>query len=209
MPLQKSEYACPRCKRETGKSSQIVANMGELLCSENGTHRWPDVVSFLEEKPTMEFKVDLPKVLPQQNYTPYTVSIPIGLKDALEKTYGEKAGPTVASILMQMIEGRVMIVGQTDLDRLGSAQGLGKVPENSGEMFGMIFALREEVAEAKMIADAAQRDVKAYEGISIGRTVVDLGDQYQAATVKAQDASLPLGAWASKALRDGLENGWF
>lgn len=206
MPLVKSEYACPLCAME-GKTSQIVANMGELLCSVNGTHKWNDAAAFSALNPQMKFKVEMPKSLPQQNYEPFNLSVPLGLKGALETKYGDKAAATAASILMQMIEGNIMIVGQTDLERLTTH--LGKTPDNSGELVGMVYAKAQEAEEAKQIAEAAGKDLKAYEGLSVGRVVVDLGDQYQNALDKARGEDLPLKIWVERALKNGLENSWF
>lgn len=186
-----------------------MANLGELICSVNGEHRWNDAQSFLNEKPKMKFAVALPKAAPQQGHVPIQLTIPPGLKAALEAKYGSKTDATMASILMQMVEGNVLVVGQTDLDRLGSH--LGKIPESSGELYGMIYAKTEEVAEAKMIAEAAAADLKAYEGLSPGRIVIDLGDQHAEAVARARNMEppLPLSVWAAKVLKDGIANNWF
>lgn len=207
MPLIQSEYSCPNCKRNTGELNRIVANAGELLCSKNGEHKWNDTMSFYAEKPTMDFATAPAKGLPQQNYVTIKLSVPPGLEDTLRAKYGEKTEATMVSILMQMVEGNILIVGQTDLDRI--AARLGAVPQNSAELNGMIYAKTEEVAEAKLIAENASRDLKAYEGLSPGRVVVNFGDQLEAAQSKARDAELPLAEWAGRALKNGLENQWF
>jgi hypothetical protein len=210
MPLINTEFSCPTCKK-VGQKNRIVANAGELQCSVVSDHKWRDTLSFYNEGPVMEpeFKVEMPKALPQEGHTPFQVSIPLTVKTAIETKYGDRAGVTVASILMQMIEGDIMIVGDTDMQRISSGEGLGKKPQNSGELFGMIYSLRQELADAKMLAENASRDLKAYEGMSLGRVVVDLGDQYGAAVAKAQDASLPVSLFVQQAIRTGLENGWF
>ena len=204
----KSEYACPTCK-QNGLTNQIYASAGELYCSAFSEHRWRDTQSFLDMRPKMEFKVEVARNLPQQNYTPVTLSVPLGLVDALTTKLGDKdkVSATMVSILLQMLEGNILIIGQTDIDRITSR--LGSEPKNSSELFGMIFAKTEEIAEHKMLREAAEKDLKAYEGISPGRVVVDLGDQFQNAVDKARGAELPLKVLVENSLRNGLENGWF
>jgi hypothetical protein len=208
MPLIKSEYGCPICKR-AGVKSQIFANLGELLCEKDGTHKWSDTQSFYAEQPTMDFALSKPQALPQQNYVNAQLSVPPGLIDTLRAKYGDKTEATMVSILMQMVEGDILIVGQTDLDRIASR--LGKVPENSSELYGMIYAKTEEVLEAKQMAEAAAADLKAYEGLSPGRVVVDLGDQFAEAKVRAANAEPPepLAYWVAKKIRDGIRDNWF
>lgn len=210
MPLQKSEYACPTCRDTLGQNNQIYGNMGELICSVNSAHKWNDLDAFLALKPQMVFRVTPPAPLPQQNHEPYTVSLPIAVARAVKEKYGDKAGPTLASILMQMVEGEVMLVGETDLERLSDGErGLGKRPANSSEMCGMIFALREETREAKMIAETAAKELKAYEGMHVGSVVINLGEQYAKAQGKAQDQGLPVKVWAERMMNTALESDWF
>lgn len=204
---QNTEYACPTCEQETGELNQIVAAAGELRCTKNGEHRWNDSASFVDLHPKMVFAQAPPKALPQQNHTKIEVSVPMSLERELSAKFGEKMSATVSSILAQMVEGKILIVGQTDIDRI--AGKLGSVPQNSSELYGMIYAKTEEVIEAKQIAENAVKDLKAYEGLSPGRIVVNLGDQIGEAASKASDASLPVNVWAERALRMGLENSWF
>ena len=206
MPLQPTEYSCPTCK-QAGLTNQIVANAGELLCTGNGMHKWNDTQSFKAAKPIMEFKVaaQLPTV--QEHYRPMQLMVPQGLPEALVAKFGDKTGPTAASILMQMLEGRILIVGQTDLDRIKLV--LGKEPTSAGELFGMIYAKDEEVKDYKAIADTAKEDLKAYEGMTPNRVMIDLGDQIQQARDLARGAEMPLKLWAEKCLKDGISNGWF
>lgn len=206
MPVVKSEYSCPRCKK-LGQTNQIIANAGQLQCSVNGEHTWLDTMEFFSEGPKMEFKVEQPKALPQDNYEPITVSVPIGLKGALEAKYGDKAMATLGSVLLQMIEGEGMHIVELDLERI--AAKLGAQPRNSSELYGMIYAKCEEIADLKLIADNASKDLKAYENMSPGRVIVDLGDQFANAQDKARGAELPVKLWIERALRNGLENNWF
>jgi hypothetical protein len=207
MPVVKSEYSCPKCKQTTGKLNQIVANGGQLQCSGDGSHTWNDTMTFYNEKPTMDFKVAPATFLPQVNHTPVTVSVPIPVKDAFEKKFGERASATIASLIQVLVEGDVIIIPQTDIDRISSR--LGQKPGSSGELFGMIFALGEQVNDAKMLADNAAKDLKAYEGMSPGRVVVDLGDVAGDATEKARAQNMPLKVWVESNLKNAISSNWF
>jgi hypothetical protein len=210
MPVLKTEFSCPRCKKETGQANQILANAGELTCSVNGSHKWNDTMTFYNENPVMEFKVAMPKALPQENHTPLTISVPIKLKEFLEAKYTDKLSSTAASILSQMAEGNAMIIPESDIDRLADGQrGLGTRPKNSSELCGLIFAKMCEVSDAKEERDAAVKDLKAYEGMSPGRIVVDLGAQFPSAAAKAKEAELPLKVWLETQFKSALENNWF
>jgi len=56
MPVFKTEYSCPKCKRETGRANQISAADGGLICPVNPNHRWVDTPSFYADSPVVEFK---------------------------------------------------------------------------------------------------------------------------------------------------------
>lgn len=207
MSLHRSEFSCPRCKM-IGVKSQILAGAGRLSCEVNPTdHYWVDTQTFYSEKPVMEYEPNVPKNLPQQGHSTMTVSLPIGMEQALSAKYGDKVNNTVASILQQMLEGEVLVIGQTDYNRL--AGHLGKNPSSTGELVGMVYALKESVVEKEQIATAAAADLKAYEGISPGRVVVDLGDQLQNCIDRAKDAELPLKLFVERKFREGIENNWF
>jgi hypothetical protein len=206
MPLIRSEYSCPRCKK-AGVKSQIVANLGQLMCEQNPDHSWVDTFAFYSENPVMEFKVEIPKNLPQQNHAPMTVSLPIGMEQALSAKYGDRVNNTVASVLQQMLEGDMLIIGKTDYDRL--AQHIGKNPGSAGELVGMVYAMKCESDDQKQIAEAAAKDLKAYESMSPGRVVVDLGSQLSNVMEKARDAELPLKLYVERKFLEGIENGWF
>jgi hypothetical protein len=206
MPVLKTEFECPQCSKKTGASVQVVANAGELSCP-NG-HRWNDTMGFLNENPRMVFKVQ--QIIAQQaNRTPLTISVPIKLKADLETKYGDKLAATVTAILNQMNEGTGMMIPQTDVERLQESHVLGKKFNNSSELVGLIYAKTCEADDAKAERDTAVADLKAYEGLSVGRVVVDLGDQYLAAKAKAADASTPLKIWAEQNLKTAIESNWF
>ncbi len=207
MALIKSEFSCPICKKTTGALHQIYANLGELSCSFNPAHKWNDYIEFQNLGPTMDFKPEKQKALPQQNHTPLTISVPIPLKAKLDEVYGDKMAATVVSVLNQMSEGQAMMIPETDVVRL--TDRLGKRPVNSGELIGLVYAKTCEADDAKSERDTAVKDLKAYEGMAIGRIVIDLGDQLATAQAKAQDAEQPLKYWAEKQFRNALESGWF
>jgi hypothetical protein len=205
MPALASEYACPACPQGNGNWVQIFASAGELSCAKG--HRWNDTASFLDLNPKMVFKVSVPKNLPQENHTPFNLKVPISLKTALDAKYGDKAGPTMLGILWQMIEGDAMVIPESDVQRL--AERLGKRPDNSSELIGLVYAKTCEADDAKAERDTAVQDLKAYEGMSIGRVVINLGDQYEAARQKAKDDSMPVKVWVEKRFSDAMENNWF
>lgn len=202
--LVKTEFSCPTCKRTTGTAVQVVANMGKLSCPKG--HTWADTADFYSENPIMEFKVEVPKNLPQQNHTPLTISVPLPLKQHLESTYGEKLSATVVAVLSQLSVNS-MVISDGDLQRL--SERLGARPKNPGELIGLIFSKTCEAEDAKQERDIAVKDLKAYEGLSPGRVVVDLSDQLVTAQGKAADASLPLKIWVERAMTGALRDNWF
>jgi hypothetical protein len=136
-----------------------------------------------------------------------TVSLPLGVKTAFEQKYAEKAGPTLAALMQVMLEGEVMIISETDVQRL--SEHLGSRPTSSGELVGMAYSMKLQIQEQKDIADSAGRDLKAYESMSPGRVVVDLGTLLGEAQQRAQNDSLPLKLWVETKLKTAIENNWF
>jgi hypothetical protein len=202
--IVKTEFSCPTCKRTTGTAVQVVANMGKLSCPKG--HTWADTADFYSENPIMEFKVEIPKNLPQQNYAPLTISVPLPLKQHLEATYGEKLSATVAAVLSQLSVNS-MVISDGDLQRL--AERLGARPKNSSELVGLIYSKTCETDDAKQERDIAVKDLKAYEGMSPGRIVIDLSDQLVTAQTKAQDAALPVKVWCERVFTGALRDNWF
>ena len=209
MPVLKTEFACPKCKRETGKSTQIMAAEGRLTCPANSNHKWEDTAAFYADGATMEFKVGPAKFPPVEGLTPFTLKIPLRIKSELEKRWGteDAVSARIADVLLQLVDGDVMIVGQTDMGRLFDR--LGQKFTNSSELVGVVYAKMCEVDEAKAEATAATEDLKAYESRSPGRVVVDLGDQFATAQAKAKDAETPLKLWLDERLRAALVDNWF
>ena len=209
MPVFKTEFSCPKCKRETGQSNQISAAEGRLTCPANSNHRWADTAAFYADGPQMEFKVGPAKFPPVEGQTPITLKIPLRIKTDLSAQWGsdEAVSARVADILLQMAEGEVMILGMTDKGRLFDR--LGQKFSNSSELVGIVYAKMCEVDEAKGERDAAVEDLKAYESRSPGRVIVDLGDQFATAQAKAKDAETPLKLWIEERTRMALQENWF
>jgi hypothetical protein len=207
MPQLKTEFCCPACEKATGKHVQILAADGKLICPENSNHRWIDTPSFYADNPKMVFHVGPAKFPPVEGQTPITLKVPQRIKDALDSRYSAGLESVVANVLLQLVDGDVMVVGQTDMARL--FERLGQKFSNSSELVGVVYAKMCEVDEVKAERDAAVADLKAYEGRSIGRVVVDLGDQYATAQAKAKDAEQPLKQWVDDQLRNALANNWF
>jgi hypothetical protein len=202
----KTEFSCPVCKKTTGESNQVLATAGELCCSKNSSHRWNDTMTFLNLGPVAEFKV-MPLVAEQTDRTPFTIPVPINLKKQLEDKYGAKLYATVVAILNQMNEGTAMIVPNTDVERL--VERLGAKFNNSSELVGVVYSKVCEADDARAERDNAVKDLKAYEGLSPGRVVVDLGPQMSAAQAKAVDAQMPLKMWVETQLRNAISENWF
>ena len=209
MPQFKTEFSCPKCKRETGQANQILAADGRLICPANPNHKWVDTPSFYADGPVMEFKVGPAKFPPVEGQTPITLKIPLHIKTELEKRWGaeEAVSAKVSDVLLQLVDGDVMVVGQTDLERLCAR--LGEKFSNSSELVGVVYAKMCEVDEARAERDSAIEDLKAYESRSPGRVIVDLGTQFEAAKAKAKDAEMPLKTWVETNLLNGIENNWF
>jgi hypothetical protein len=180
-----------------------------LICPVNPNHKWVDTAAFYADGPIMEFRVGPAKFPPVEGQTPITLKIPLRIKTELEQRWGaeEAVSAAVSNVLLQLVDGEVMIVGQTDLTRL--FERLGEKFTNSSELVGVVYAKMCEVDEARGERDAAVEDLKAYESRSPGRVVIDLGSQYQTAVEKAKDAETPLKVWVEQQLINGLQNSWF
>ena len=209
MPQFKTEFSCPKCKRETGQSNQISAADGRLICPANSNHKWVDTPSFYADGPVMEFKVGPAKFPPVEGQTPITLKIPLRLKTELETRWGaeEAVSAKIVDVLLQLVDGDVMVLGQTDMSRLFDR--LGEKFSNSSELVGVVYAKMCEVDEARGERDSAIEDLKAYESRSPGRIVLDLGDQFSAAQAKAKDAEAPLKVWLEERVNTALTNNWF
>lgn len=209
MPIIRSGYSCPTCKRKTGDINEVVADGGKLSCSKHPEHRWDDSSDFLDAQPDIDFKQAQERPKSQSNHTSLSVSIPVNTANRLLEMFGDRMDVTVAGVLNTIAEGEVMMVGETDLKRIGGA--LKERPKNAGHLFGLLFALTEQIEELRLIAENAQKEVKAYEGISPGRVVVNLADLLEPARQRAQNEEppLPLGLWLERQIRTAIENNWW
>jgi hypothetical protein len=157
----------------------------------------------------MEFKVGPAKFPPVEGQTPITLKIPLRIKTELATRWGteEAVAQKISDVLLQLVDGEVIVVGQTDMTRL--FERLGQKFQNSSELVGVVYAKMCEVDEARGERDSAVEDLKAYESRSPGRIIVDLGDQFEAAKGKAKDAETPLKLWVEDQLKNALANNWF
>lgn len=201
MPVVKTNYSCPTC------DAQVVAENRKLVCSSNPLHTWNDIQTFMALGPKIKYEGTKPPVAPQPNHLKFEVSVPPRVKSGLDAKFGARSNETIAGVLEMLSEGEVLIIPASDLSRL--KERLGKQPESSGELFGLVYNLGMELETEKLKAENAEKDLKAYEGRSLGCVVVDFGKNYQAAIEKARDRNLPLKLFAEECLRTGLENGWF
>ena len=140
MPVIKSEFSCPRCKKETGQSNQISAADGRLICPVNPNHKWVDTAAFYADGPIMEFRVGPAKFPPVEGQTPITLKIPLRIKTELEQRWGaeEAVSAKIADVLLQLVDGDVMVLGQGDMTRL--FERLGQKFSNSSELVGVVYA---------------------------------------------------------------------
>lgn len=205
MPL--TEFACPACPED--KPGQINYTAGSITCSLNPAHRWTDTSEFAKLKPVKKFSV-APTIFPAQvGQAKITVQVPGGVEKALTEKWGDKLQATISGVLTMMAEGEYLMIPKSDLQRM--KERLGKIPESSGELFGMIYALGMALEDAKAEAQAANQDVAAYAGLNKGSIVINLGDDYSLAVEKArsQEPPEPVKVFVEKSVRTGLANGWF
>lgn len=152
----------------------------------------------------MDFKPELLKAQ-QTDIAPLKLTMKNKTLSAARNKYGDKLEATVAQMIEQLTEGDMMIVGETDLGRIKDR--MGQRPSNSSELVGMIYAKMCEVDEAKEDRDRAIKDLKAYESMSPGRVVVDLGQNLQAAIDKAD--GVPVKLWLESKIATALQENWF
>ena len=167
--IVKTRYACPA----PGCGAQIQAESGQLVCTANSNHRWNDIATFMGLNPQVKYEEAKPPVVAQTNYVKVEVSVPPRVKQGLETRFGSTSSSTIAGVLGMLAEGEILIVPETDLQRM--KEKLGKRPESSAELFGLIFNLSMELETANLIAANAQKDVQAYEGRNPNSVLIDLG----------------------------------
>lgn len=201
MPIVKTRYACPSC------GAQVNAEHRKLVCSANSTHSWNDTAAFLGLNPAVKYEESKPPVAPQPNHVKVEVTVPPRVKQGLEAKFGSTSDSTIAGVLGMLSEGDILIVPESDLQRMKEL--LGKRPESSSEMFGLVYNLSMELETAKLIADEAKKDVAIYEGRNPGAVLVNMGPLYGAVVEKARDQNETAKMWIERNLRTAIENNWF
>lgn len=213
MPIQKSEFSCPYCKQQVGpdgkpKLTQIQANEGRLVCPADPAHHWIDTQAFIDCRPTMDFKPEMLKPFPQLNHGPLTITIPNTVKAEIENRFGDKLSATITGVLRQMLEGDVMMIPDTDVERIRTFMGVSR-PVNSGELVGMIFSKMQDFDTLKLERDQAVANAAAYQGFSPGRVVVNLADDMTTIAQKAAEENMPVSFWVEKTFLNALRSNWF
>lgn len=201
MPTVKTRYACPSC------SAQIVAENRQLVCSANRSHSWNDIATFMGLNPQVKYEESKPPVVVQQNHVKVEVTVPPRVKAGLEAKFGNASSSTIAGVLDMLSEGEVLIIPESDLQRI--KEKFGKRPESSGELFGMIYNLTMELETEKLIADEAKKDVAIYEGRNPGAVLVNLGPLYGPVMEKAREQNETAKMWIERNLKTAIENSWF
>lgn len=211
MPSIATEYACPTCQQQSGAKSQINAQDGRIVCSVNSSHVWVDSQEFASLRPKMEFAVAQPAPAPQQGHTKWQVNLylPMSHREAVEAKLGPKLEPTLSGIVSMLAEGDVMLIPSGDLQRLKQIPSIGKVPQSSGELVGMVYAADLQTAEAKDNERRALEEVAAYEGRNRNLIIIDLGEHREAAMMRAKDSNMPLKVWVETQMRNGIAENWF
>ena len=201
MPTVKTRYACPSC------SAQIVAENRQLICSANRSHSWNDIATFMGLNPQVKYEESKPPVVVQQNHVKVEVTVPPRVKAGLEAKFGNASSSTIAGVLDMLSEGEVLIIPESDLQRI--KEKFGKRPESSGELFGLIYNLTMELETEKLIAEEAKKDVAIYEGRNPGAVLVNLGPLYGPVMEKARDQNETAKMFLERSLKMALENNWF
>ena len=134
MPVVKTRYACPSCE------AQINAENRQLICSANRSHSWNDIATFMGLNPKVKYEEAKPIVAPQTNHVKIELTLPPRIKQGLEAKFGSTCIQERSLRLLGFLaEGDVILIPAADLDRI--KERLGKRPESSGELFGLIYNL--------------------------------------------------------------------
>ena len=199
-----TEYGCPACKAE-GKKSQIYASMGKLVCSGNSSHEWFDSASFKALNPEKAFSVS-PQFHANKPDSSVTIGVSSRVKQDLGTRYAGNLEATLSGFLSMMSEGTVMAVPESDLQRMKTL--LGKIPESSGELFGLVYNLFLEKQNADEARDYANKQLDTYERRNLHSVVVDLDDDFAKIVEKSRDADLTPKEYVERGLKNALENDW-
>lgn len=201
MSVIKTRWACPSC------GAQINAENRQFICSANRNHSWNDVAVFQSLNPAVKYEEAKPPVVVQANHVKVEVTVPPRVKQGLEAKFGSTSASTIAGVLGMLAEGEILIVPESDLQRM--KERFGKRPESSGELFGLLYSLSMDLETANLIASNAQKEVQAYEGRNPNSVLIDLGALYGPVVEKARDQNEPMKNWIERNLKTAIENSWF
>ena len=201
MPIVKTRYACPTC------GAQVQAENRTLVCTANINHFWNDSMTFLNLNPQVKYEESKPPVVAQPNHVEIKVTVPPSVKTKFETKFGATASSTAAGIIGMLADGEVMIVPESDLQRM--KERFGKKPESAAELFGLMYSLFMDLETANLVAINAQKDVQAYEGRNPNSVLVDLGPLYGTVMEKARDQNETAKMWIERNLKTAVENNWF
>lgn len=201
-------YGCPTCERTTGDINEIIARDGRgFFCSKVPTHTWADSDELGSLQPKVRFQQQQERAAPQSNHTSVNVTIPVGIYNILLNRFGDKMAATLSGMLNVLAEGEPLIISDTDAQRIGMI--LPEKPKSGSHLVGLIYAMHEQVTEAKQIAETAAGEIKAYENMAPGKVVLDLGEQNAYAIDRAKNEGLPLKVWLQTQVQNALANAWF
>lgn len=206
--MEGTGYACPTCERGLGDIVEVMAAPGrKLVCSKlPQVHFWVDLEEFIALQPKMAFQKQQ-AAAPQENHVNVQVKVPRTTHERLKAKYGDRLDATMTAALNVLEEGETMSISGTDLERLQTV--LPERIKNGGHLFGMVFALSQQVIEAKQEASNVAAEVKAYEGMGGTKVLLDLDTFYNTAAQRAQAEGLPMKLWLAERVRTALENNWF
>ena len=142
MPIVKTRYGCPNC------GAQVNAENRKLVCSANSNHFWVDTAAFIGLNPPVKYEESKPPVAPQTNHVKWEVTVPPRVKAALEAKFGATTESTIAGVLAMLSEGDVMMIPESDLQRM--KERFGKRPESSGELFGLMYSMSMDLETEKL-----------------------------------------------------------
>lgn len=204
MSHRRTGYACPICDR-AGVTSYLYETPPALatLCEGNSEHKWTDSNELRNLQPR---KLDVPRpvIAVQQNRVPLTVQVPVQVDAALRSKYGEALNENLISLLQYGTQPDFLVLNSEDLNRIQERTQVR--PQSSGELFGTIFQMGEEIQELKLQAKQQQR-TRTIQAAGTG-VLVDLADYLPKAVGKAAEAGVDVTELLSNYIKLTLENDW-
>lgn len=201
-------YGCPLCEKTTGEISEIIARDGRsFVCSRVAGHSWEDLATLQDLQPKIRFQQEQERPAPQQNQTNVNVSISVPLYNDLLAKYGDKLSVTLAGALKVIAEGEAMMISKEDLEQI--ERSLPEKPKNARHLSGIIFAMSQQVTEAKQEVEQAAEQLKAYQGFAPNAVMADLGQYMAFAAGRAKEENMPVKVWLDGKLKHAFENNWW